>query len=64
MLEGLPGTVCHMDDLLIWGSTQAEHDQRLIEVCKRLKNSGMALNAKKCAFSQTSIKYLGHVIDS
>ncbi|GBL76715.1 Retrovirus-related Pol polyprotein from transposon 17.6 [Araneus ventricosus] len=63
MLEGIPGTICHMDDILIWGSTQEEHDQRLTEVCKRLKNSGMTLNAKKCIFSQTSIKFLGHIID-
>ncbi|GBM85795.1 Transposon Ty3-I Gag-Pol polyprotein [Araneus ventricosus] len=35
MLAGIPGTICHMDDILIWGSTQGEHDQRLTEVCKR-----------------------------
>ncbi|GBM36853.1 Transposon Tf2-9 polyprotein [Araneus ventricosus] len=52
-----------MDDILIWGSTQEERDQRLTEVCKRLKKSGMTLNAKKCIFSQTSIKFLGHIID-
>ncbi|GBN50696.1 Retrovirus-related Pol polyprotein from transposon 17.6 [Araneus ventricosus] len=63
MLEGIPGTICHMDDILIWGSTEEEHDQRLIEVCNRLMNSGMTLNAKKCIFSQTSIKFLGHIID-
>ncbi|GBM21326.1 Uncharacterized protein K02A2.6 [Araneus ventricosus] len=63
MLYGIPGTICHMDDILIWGSTQEEHDQRLTEVCKRLKNSGMTFNAKKCIFSQTSIKFLGHIID-
>ncbi|GBM11089.1 Retrovirus-related Pol polyprotein from transposon 17.6 [Araneus ventricosus] len=63
MLEGIPGTICHMDDILIWGSTQEEHDQRLTEVCNRLKNSGMTLNAKKCIFSQTSINFLGHIID-
>ncbi|GBN59420.1 Transposon Ty3-I Gag-Pol polyprotein [Araneus ventricosus] len=39
MLESIPGTICHMD-ILIWGSTQEEHDQRLTEVCKRLNNSG------------------------
>ncbi|GBM86660.1 Uncharacterized protein K02A2.6 [Araneus ventricosus] len=61
MLEGIPGTICHMDDILIWGSTQEEHDQRLTEVCKKLKNSGMTLNAKKCIFSQTSIKFLCHM---
>ncbi|GBN40020.1 hypothetical protein AVEN_250887-1 [Araneus ventricosus] len=52
-----------MDDILIWGSTQGKLDQRLIDVCKRLKNSGMTLNAKKGIFSQTSIKFLGHIID-
>ncbi|GBM79518.1 Transposon Ty3-G Gag-Pol polyprotein [Araneus ventricosus] len=26
MIEGIPGTIRHMDDILIWGSTQAEHD--------------------------------------
>ncbi|GBM88812.1 hypothetical protein AVEN_229448-1 [Araneus ventricosus] len=61
--SGIPGTICHMDVILIWGSTQEEHDQRLTEVCKRLKNSGMTLNAEKCIFSQTSIKFLGHIID-
>ncbi|GBN89991.1 Transposon Ty3-G Gag-Pol polyprotein [Araneus ventricosus] len=60
MLEGISGTIYHIDDILIWGSTQEEHDQRLKEVYKRLKNSGMTLNAKKCIFSQTSIKVLGH----
>ncbi|GBM22129.1 Transposon Tf2-9 polyprotein [Araneus ventricosus] len=52
-----------MDDILIRGATHEEHDQRLTEVCKRLKKSGMTLNAKKCIFSLTSIKFLGHVID-
>ncbi|GBM00675.1 Retrovirus-related Pol polyprotein from transposon 17.6 [Araneus ventricosus] len=63
MLEGIPGTFCHMDDSLIWGSTQEEHDQRLTEVCNRLKNSSMTLNAMKFILSQTSIKFLGHIID-
>ncbi|GBM69456.1 Retrovirus-related Pol polyprotein from transposon 17.6 [Araneus ventricosus] len=53
MLEGIPVSIYHMDDILIWGSTKEEHDQRLIEVCKRLK---------KCIFSQISIKFLGHIL--
>ncbi|GBO34715.1 Transposon Ty3-I Gag-Pol polyprotein [Araneus ventricosus] len=35
MLEGTPGTICNMDDILIWGSAQEEHDQRLTEVCNK-----------------------------
>lgn len=29
LLENIPGTVCRMDDILIWGKDQTEHDQRL-----------------------------------
>ena len=60
MLESLPGTVCHMHDVLIWGLTQAEHNLWLTEVCK---NCGTVLNPKKCVFSPTSILFLGHIID-
>ena len=29
IIEGLKGVVCQMDDMLVFGSTQEEHDQRL-----------------------------------
>ena len=63
-LTGLEGTVCMMDDILIHGVTREEHDQRLQAVLQRLNNLGMTLNAEKCTFSQTSVKFLGHVVDS
>ena len=40
-----------MEDILIWGSTQAEHN-RLTEIYKQLKDFGMTLNAKKCVSFQ------------
>nr|XP_042908526.1 uncharacterized protein K02A2.6-like [Parasteatoda tepidariorum] len=62
-LEGLPGIICHMDDILVWGSNQKEHDERLTSTLIRLKETGITLNKQKCCFSVKSIKYLGHVID-
>ena len=62
-LAGLAGTVCMMDDILIHGASREEHDQRLETVLQRLANLGMTLNAEKCTFAQTSVKFLGHVID-
>ena len=62
-LEGLSGVLCHMDDILIWGSTQIEHDQRLKATLERLRETGITLNKQKCCFSEKSIKFLGHVID-
>ena len=63
MLAGLPGTLCMMDDVLVYGATQEEHDDRLRQVLKRIQDSGMTLNPEKCKFSRSCIKFLGHVID-
>ena len=60
ILEGVPGVICHMDDVLIHGTTREEHDQRVDEVMERIKRSGMTLN-NKCEFSST--KFLGFIID-
>ncbi|GBO34013.1 Transposon Ty3-I Gag-Pol polyprotein [Araneus ventricosus] len=49
MLEGIPGTICHMDDILIWGSTQEEHDQRLTEVCHIIDGQGIHPDPDKIA---------------
>ena len=34
MLEGLPGVVCHIDDILIYGKDLQEHNERLISTLK------------------------------
>ena len=34
MLSALPGVLCLMDDMLIFGKSQAEHNDRLNEVLK------------------------------
>ena len=62
--QRLAGTVCMMDDILVYGETCEEHDQQLWTVLERLNDLGMTLNAEKCTFAQTSVKFLGHVIDS
>ncbi|KAK3521232.1 hypothetical protein QTP70_001229 [Hemibagrus guttatus] len=37
ILEGLEGVLCQMDDVLIWGATQSEHDNRLRKALSRLR---------------------------
>ncbi|XP_049275476.1 uncharacterized protein K02A2.6-like [Rhipicephalus sanguineus] len=53
VLCGQEGVVCHMDDVLIWGATQAQHDERLRAVMDRLRTSGITLNREKCEFGVT-----------
>ena len=52
-----------MDNILVHGKTQQEHDQRLHEVLERMQAAGATLNAEKCQFSKESVKLLGHVVD-
>ena len=63
ILEGLSGIVCQMDDILIFGSSQEEHNSRLLAVLQRLKETNVTLNREKCEFSKKSVKFLGHLID-
>ena len=52
-----------MDDILIHGKDQAQHDTRLKAVLQRLQEAGLTLNSEKCRFSQSCVKFLGHLVD-
>ncbi|XP_041671079.1 neoverrucotoxin subunit beta-like [Cheilinus undulatus] len=62
--EGLDGVVCHIDDLLVWGRDQEEHDARLHAVLKSLEKAGITLNMSKCELSKSEVVFLGHVISA
>ena len=49
--------VIYLDDILIFGKTIKEHNQRLEMVLSRIKQAGLKLDPTKCRFMQTEIKY-------
>ena len=53
-----------MDDVLVYGKCQDEHDQRLTAVLERLQEAKVTLNKDKCKFSVTWVRFLGHIIDN
>ena len=63
ILVDIPGIICHMDDILIHSDSKSDHDKKVRQVLKRLSEAGVTLNSK-CQFSQASIKFLGHIVDS
>jgi hypothetical protein len=63
ILDGEEGVLCHIDDVLIFGRSQEEHDTRLHQALKKIQDAGVTLNKDKCEFSQHRITFLGHVID-
>ena len=62
ILEGLDGVECQVDDILVFGETQEQHDKRLIAVLERLADANVTLNLVKCKFSTDKVEFLGHVI--
>ena len=64
ILQGLPGVICYIDDILITGSNDKEHLRNLERVFRQLQRHGIRLKKPKCAFLQPSVEYLGHQIDA
>ncbi len=64
VLQGLEGVVCQMDDVLVYGVDQKQHDARLRQVLQRLSDAGLTLNEKKCRFSVREVRFLGHIINA
>ena len=56
ILEGIDGVLCQMDDILIFGATQSQHDERIREVLRRLQKENVTLNSKKCQFSVQEVR--------
>ena len=50
-------------DILVWGETIEEHNQRLRNALERVKQSGIKLNRLKCQIGVTEIKYIGHTLN-
>ena len=63
ILDGLPGVLCVIDDVLVHGKSQVEHDERLMVVLDHLQAANVTLNKAKCEFSKDSVKFLGQIID-
>ena len=61
IIEGTEGARNYQDDIIVWGSTKEEHDDRLFEVLSKIKESGLKLN-NKCIFRATKLEFLGHII--
>ena len=58
----LEGVEVIVDDFLIWGENDEQHDTRLEKFLERLRNSGMKLNRQKSKFSVRKVEFAGHTI--
>ncbi|XP_030594321.1 uncharacterized protein LOC115786334 [Archocentrus centrarchus] len=54
--------IVYLDDIIVFGKTLEEHEQRLLKVLDRLQEVGLKVSIDKCQFCQPSVKYVGHIV--
>ena len=52
-----------IDDVLVFGKNQEEHNKHLTVDLGKIQRAGLTLNEGKCQFSKDRITFLGKVID-
>ncbi|KXJ76650.1 hypothetical protein RP20_CCG009280 [Aedes albopictus] len=64
ILSRCENTVSFIDDILVFGSDEEEHDAALKSVLSVMNEHGILLNQEKCLFKVSSLDFLGHTISS
>ena len=67
-LEGLDGTICIADDILVYGEGESydvakvNHDRRLVALMERCVAKDIRLNPDKFKFALKELKFMGNII--
>lgn len=56
--------IIYLDDILIFSNSWKVHLQHLEHVLHTLEKNSLYANLSKCSFGQTSISYLGYIINA
>lgn len=54
----------YLDDLIVFGKSLEEHEERLLKVLDRLGDVGLKISLDKCQFCQPQVRYLGHIVSA
>ena len=60
-IRDIPNVLNISDDVIVFGTTQAEHDYTLRAVFQRFSDKGLTLNRAKCKFNQDQLNFFGFV---
>ena len=64
LIEDLDGVAANIDDVVVGGETQKEHDEALDKFMRVAEKRGLIINRKKSKFNTTELHFLGHVLKS
>lgn len=62
IFEHIPGVETMMDDVIVWGSTRQEHNERLRRVLDKAREVNLKLNKDKCEFGVKILTFVGDVV--
>ena len=62
LLVGLEGVTAYLDDILIIGHSEEDHQHKLHTVLQRLSEWGFRLRTEKCNLHMERIKFLGMIV--
>ncbi|KAL3996707.1 PHD finger protein 20 [Sarotherodon galilaeus] len=54
----------YLDDIIVFGRTLEEHEERLFKVLDRLEEVGLKVSIDKCQFCRPQVKYVGHIVST
>lgn len=63
MFSGCPCEII-VDDILVWGETEEQHDHKLLQVLDRAREVNLKLKVKKFQFKSKQLGYVCHVLTS
>ena len=64
LLRDIPGAMNISDDIIVFGKTQADHDEALRATFQKFSDNHLTLNKSKCKFNQSSISFFGFVFST
>ncbi|WUR03433.1 prp pol polyprotein-like [Vairimorpha necatrix] len=64
ILHGIKNIIVYIDDIVIYGSTPEEHNEKLLEVLNRLMDYRVKINFEKSMFATKRLEILGNVIEN
>lgn len=56
--------IVYLDDIIVFGRTLEEHEDRLLKVLDRLEECGLKISLDKCQFCQPQVRYVGHIVSA
>ena len=62
VLKDIPNVLIYFDDILLYGQTQAEHDQVLKKVMDALNAAKFTINEDKSKFNVKEVEFLGRTL--